>query len=62
MILEMLILIIYPLFSLVTLFALRHSRLTGILQFLWALLVVVVPLLGPLAFFIVNPSDNTSPE
>lgn len=60
MILELLIIVIYPLFSLVALFALRQSQLTGILQFLWALLIVVVPFLGPLAFFIVNPSENTS--
>jgi hypothetical protein len=60
MILELLIIIIYPLFSLVALFALRQSQLTGVLQFLWALLIVVVPFLGPLAFFIVNPSERTS--
>jgi hypothetical protein len=59
MILELLIIVIYPLFSVVALFALRQSQLTGILQFLWALLIVVVPFLGPLAFFIVNPSENT---
>ena len=60
MLLEVLILVIYPLLSLVALFALRQSQLTGVLQFLWALLIVVVPVLGPLAFFIVNPSENTS--
>lgn len=60
MILELLILVVYPLLSLAALFALRQSQLTGTLQFLWALLIVVVPFLGPLAFFIVNPSVNTS--
>jgi uncharacterized membrane protein YhaH (DUF805 family) len=60
MILEVLILVIYPLLSLVALFALRQSRLTGIPQVLWAFLIVVVPFLGPLAFFIVNPSEHTS--
>jgi hypothetical protein len=59
MILEVLILVFYPLLSLVALFALRQSQLKGILQFLWALLIVLVPVLGPLAFFIVNPSENT---
>jgi uncharacterized membrane protein YhaH (DUF805 family) len=59
MILEVLILVFYPLLSLVALFALRQSQLKGILQFLWALLIVLVPFLGPLAFFIVNPSENT---
>lgn len=60
MILEVLILVIYPLFSIVALYALRQSQLTGILQFLWALLIVVVPFLGAVAFFIVNPSETTS--
>ena len=60
MILELLILVIYPVFSIVALFALRQSQLTGILQFLWAFLIVVVPFLGALAFFIVNPSEQTS--
>ena len=58
MIVEGLILI-YPLLSLVALFALRRSPLTGINQFLWALLIVVIPVLGALAFLIVEPSENT---
>jgi len=61
MILEVLILVIYPLLSVVALFALRQSQLTGIPQVLWAFLIVVVPFLGALAFFIVNPSEKTSP-
>ena len=60
MILEALIFGIYPLLSLVALLALRQSRLTGIPQVLWAFLIVVVPFLGALAFFIVNPSENIS--
>ena len=60
MIIEVLILGIYPLLSLTALFALRQSHLTGISQVLWAFLIVVVPLLGALAFFIVNPSENTA--
>jgi len=53
-----LILGIYPLLSLVALFALRRNRLTGITQFLWALLIVAVPVMGALAFLIVNPTEN----
>jgi len=60
MLLELIILVIYPLFSILALFALRQSPVRGTLQFLWALLIIVVPFLGPLAFFIVNPSENTS--
>ena len=60
MLLELLLLVIYPLFSILALFALRQSRLTGALQFLWTLLIIVIPVLGPLAFFIVNPSETTA--
>ena len=58
MIIEGLILI-YPLLSLVALFALRRSHLTGINQVLWAFLIVAVPVLGALAFLIVDPAENT---
>lgn len=60
MILNVLIFGIYPLLCLAALFALRNSELAGILQFLWAVLIVMVPLLGALAFFIVNPSESIS--
>ena len=59
MIIEVLILGIYSLLTLAALFALRRSSLTGIIQLLWALLIVVVPVLGALAFLIVNPAENT---
>jgi hypothetical protein len=59
MIIEALILVLYPLLCLVALFALRQGRLTGITQVLWAFLIVLVPFLGSLAFLIVNPSENT---
>ena len=58
MIIEVLVLGVYTLLTLVALFALRQSRLTGLTQFLWALLVVAVPVLGALAFLIVNPAEN----
>ena len=50
---------IYPVLSLIALFALRRSRVTGVVQVLWALLIVAIPVLGALAFFIVKPTDNT---
>lgn len=46
------------LFSLIALFALRRARLTGISQALWALLIIAIPILGALAFFIVSPREN----
>lgn len=48
----------WPLFSIIALFGLRRSRLTGTSQALWALLVVVVPVFGALAFLIVRPGEN----
>ena len=60
MILNVMVFGIYPLLSLAALLALRNSQLTGILQFLWVVLIVMVPFLGALAFFIVNPSEKAS--
>lgn len=48
----------YPALSLIALFALRRSRVTGITQVLWVFLIVAIPILGALAFFIVRPSEN----
>ena len=48
----------YPILSLIALFALRRNRLTGTNQVLWALLIVAIPILGALAFFIVKPTEN----
>lgn len=55
---ELLILGAWPILSLVALFALRSRPLTGVAQAIWALLIIVIPVLGPLAFFIVAPRDN----
>ena len=61
LIIQMLIFGIYPALSLVALFALRRSHVTGITQVLWALLIVAIPVLGALAFFIVQPTENNQP-
>jgi hypothetical protein len=61
LIIQTLIFGIYPVLSLIALFALRRSRVTGTNQVLWALLILVVPVLGALAFFIVKPAENTQP-
>ena len=52
---------LYLILSLNALFALRRSLITGVSQVLWALLIVVVPVLGALAFFIVKPAENNKP-
>ena len=59
LIIQLLFFGLYPVLSLVALFALRRSRVTGITQVLWALLIVAIPVLGALAFFIVKPTDNS---
>ena len=48
----------WPLFSIIALFGLRRRHLTGTSQALWAILVVAVPVLGALAFFIVRPGEK----
>ena len=48
----------WPLFSIIALFGLRRSHLKGTNQVLWTLLVVAVPVLGALAFFIVKPNGD----
>ena len=50
---------VYPVLGLMALFALRRSRVTGIVQVLWAWLIVAIPVFGALAFFIVKPTENT---
>jgi len=61
LVIQMLVFGMYPLLSLVALFALRRRHVTGITQVLWALLIIAVPVLGSLAFFIVKPSENSQP-
>jgi hypothetical protein len=58
LIIQLLIFGTWPFLSLIALLALRHSRITGTNQALWALLIVAVPVLGALAFFIVKPIEN----
>ena len=49
----------WPLLSLFALFGLRRAQVTGISQAIWTLLIIAIPILGALAFFIVRPSDST---
>lgn len=48
----------WPFFSIIALLALRRSHITGTSQALWALLVVAIPILGALAFFLVKPGEK----
>ncbi|NOH02699.1 MAG: hypothetical protein HND47_12435 [Chloroflexi bacterium] len=52
---------VWPLLSLAALIGLRRSNQTGITKVLWTALILAVPILGVLAFFIVRPNgDNNS--
>ena len=61
LIIQVLIFSIIPALSLMALLALRRTHITGITQVLWALLIVAIPVLGALAFFIVKPTENSQP-
>ncbi len=55
---ELLVLLLWPILSLIALFVLRGRPLSGVAQAIWALMIIGIPILGPLAFFIVMPSDR----
>ena len=58
LIINLLIIGSWPLFSIIALLGLRRRNLTGTNQTLWAFLVVAVPILGALAFYIVGPGEK----
>jgi len=61
LIVQLLFLGSWPVLSLIALFALRRRALSGVTQALWACLIVVVPILGAAAFFIVRPFEERKP-
>ena len=61
LIIQVLIFSIIPALSLMALLVLRRTHITGITQVLWALLIVAIPVLAALAFFIVKPTENSQP-
>lgn len=48
----------WPLLSLATLVALRRRRMMAMPQALWALIILIVPLLGSAAFWLVRPGES----
>ncbi len=48
----------WPLLSLATVFTLRKSRLHGLTLAVWVLIVLVIPYLGALAYFIIRPAQD----
>ncbi len=59
LIIQALIFSAIPALSLFTLLSLRRTHITGTTQVLWVLLIVAIPVLGALAFFIVKPTKNS---
>jgi len=61
LIIQALILGVWPLLSLSALFMMQRSILTAIPQFLWTLLILAIPVFGALAFFILKPGGRKQP-
>jgi len=58
LILQIFFVVVWPLLSLVALYTLRRRHLNGTNQALWALLIVAIPVLGALAFFVIKPGTS----
>ena len=52
---NLLLLVSWLVLSMAALIGLRRRRLEPGIQILWTILVILVPILGPLAFFVVAP-------
>ncbi|MAT96099.1 MAG: hypothetical protein CL608_03065 [Anaerolineaceae bacterium] len=48
----------WPLLSLATLVALRRRQMMAMPQALWALIILVIPVLGSAAFWLVRPGED----
>lgn len=48
----------WPLLSLITLLSLRHRKLRPLAQAIWVFIVLAIPILGAVAFWIINPSEE----
>lgn len=51
------LLIVYPLLTIVALLQLRKRNIDRTSQALWAL-IILIPYLGPVAFWLINPSER----
>jgi len=58
---EILILLLVIALPVWALFRLRSSQVSGLALVLWVIVIIAIPLLGPLAFFIVRPGHSESP-
>ena len=46
-------------FPVISLFDLRKKKLDGIALGIWVLVICAVPIIGPLAYWIIKPSSET---
>lgn len=51
-------LISWPLLSLAALVTLRRRQLMSAPQAIWALIILAIPVLGPVAYWVVQPGKN----
>ncbi|MDY6872627.1 MAG: PLDc N-terminal domain-containing protein [Chloroflexota bacterium] len=58
-VLNILLLLSWPILAIIGLFKLKEISLTSTAKALWVLIVILVPILGPVALFIINPEPFT---
>ncbi len=50
----------WPVLSIIGLLGLRRRRLAATAQAIWAVLIVIIPVMGTVAFWLVNPGKKGS--
>jgi uncharacterized membrane protein len=55
---NLLLLIVWPVAAVLTLFGLRRRDLPDTALAIWAAVIVIIPILGALAFWIVQPGER----
>jgi hypothetical protein len=55
---NILLLVAWPALAIMALLRLRRRRLPDTAKVLWAILVIAVPILGPVGFWIVDPGKD----
>ncbi len=48
----------WPVLGIIGVLGLRRRQLTATAQAIWAVLIVVIPIMGTVAFWLVNPGDK----
>lgn len=58
LIIQLVICVIWPMLVLLGLITLRRVQSTDINKTLWTFIIIAIPILGAMAFFILNPGKN----